>query len=157
MWLMSRPLSVGRPGHNDPEKDLQQSLERVRFHFQYQSVLTNLAPDGDQICWLVYVAILLHGQTDTAKVWFTIQMCIHSCLPGVPILTAHDQWIAPVALVQTWKIMVSLQERGFCRSIGVSNMYAEELQAICDSCTVFPCINQVRCTLPGNVYLQRWS
>ncbi|CAD6591843.1 MAG: hypothetical protein TREMPRED_000213, partial [Tremellales sp. Tagirdzhanova-0007] len=62
----------------------------------------------------------------------------------VDLCLIHDpNWIAPNSLVETWKIMESLKERGLCRSIGVSNLFAEALQALCDRSKTVPSINQI--------------
>ncbi len=56
-------------------------------------------------------------------------------------------WAAPSfdLYVDSWKALVSLQEQGAVRSIGVSNFHADHLQRIIDATGVVPVVNQVEC------------
>ena len=53
----------------------------------------------------------------------------------------YDNW--QKANAESWKAMEELQAEGKIKSIGVSNFFQEHLEALFQTATVIPCINQI--------------
>jgi len=51
--------------------------------------------------------------------------------------------IDDIPLINTWKAMEALQQKGLIKSIGVSNFGIKDLQEILPNCTIKPAVNQI--------------
>ena len=62
-------------------------------------------------------------------------------------ITIRDNWKA--ANEGTWKAFEELYQAGRIRSIGISNFHAHHIDALCETATVLPMVNQIR-LCPGD-------
>jgi len=62
-----------------------------------------------------------------------------------PTDSAGEVEMLDIDYLDTWKAMEKLVEKGYTKSIGVSNFNSEQLKRLMENCTIKPIQNQVEC------------
>lgn len=81
------------------------------------------------------------GKSRTEKAFFTSLSNLQ--LDYIDLYLIH--WPTPRnhVFIESWKILETLQKRGYIKSIGVSNFSKENLEALLESTDVIPAVNQL--------------
>lgn len=76
----------------------------------------------------------------------SVENCLFQQLKGlgtdyVDLLMFH--WPVTGFYIETWKAMIRLYEKGYCKSLGVANCHRHHIEKLIENTGVVPAINQV--------------